>query len=95
MSMPKINHDCIMAVIEKAGQQPPAVFVAEFLAHLIETDQRAATMSLMAIQEKFAGGDEIMGLKIMASVGIFWKQIETTIEAEELENLFAEGEANV
>ena len=95
MSMPKINHDCIMAVIEKAGQQPPDVFVAEFLAHLIKTDQKDATLALMAIQDKFANGDESLGLKIMASVGIFWKQIETMMEAEELENLFAEGEANV
>ena len=95
MGMPKINHDCIMAVIEKAGQQPPAVFVAEFLAHLIKTDQKDATLALMAIQDKFANGDESLGLKIMASVGIFWKQIETMMEAEELENLFAEGEANV
>ena len=31
----------------------------------------------------------------MAAVGVFWKQIETMMEAEELENLFAEGEANV
>ena len=93
--MPKINHDCIMAVIEKAGQQPPVVFVAEFLAHLIKTDQKDATLALMAIQDKFANGDESLGLKIMASVGIFWKQIETMMEAEELENLFAEGEANV
>ena len=95
MSMPKINHDCIMAVIEKAWQVSPEIFVAEFLAHLIKTDQKPATMALMALQEKFGNGDEEVGLKIMASVGVFWKQIETMMEAEELENLFAEGEANV
>tara|TARA_Y100001951_G_C11216157_1_gene225896 strand:+ start:513 stop:806 length:294 start_codon:yes stop_codon:yes gene_type:complete len=93
--MPKVSNQCIMAIIEKAGQRPPSEFAGEFLEHLIKSDQKPALTALMAIQEKFSQGDEEVGLKIIASVGIFWKQIETMIEAAELENLFAEGEANV
>ena len=93
--MPKVSHECIMAIIDKAGQGPPDEFAAEFMTHLIESGQKPALTALMAMQEKLAGGDETVGLKIIAAVGIFWKQIEATIEAAELENLFAEGEANV
>ena len=65
------------------------------MEHLIKSDQKPVLTALMALQEKFSQGDEEVGLKIIASVGIFWKQIEATLEAAELENLFAEGEANV
>ena len=65
------------------------------MAHLAESDQQDSLTALMAVSEKLSQGDAEVGLKIIASVGIFWKQIEATIEAAELENLFAEGEANV
>ena len=93
--MPKISGQCIMAIIEKAGQRPPDEFAADFMEHLVESDQTHALTALMAISEKLSQGDEEVELKIIASVGIFWKQIEATIEAAELENLFSEGEANV
>ncbi len=93
--MPKVSHECIMAIVEKAGQGPPDKFAGEFLEHLVESNQKPVLTALMALQEKFSQGDEEVGLKIIASVGIFWKQIEATLEAAELENLFAEGEANV
>ena len=93
--MPKVSQGCIMAIIEKAGQRPPDEFAAGFMTHLIESDQKPALTALMALQEKFSEGDAEVGLKIIAAVGIFWKQIETMIEAKALENLFAEGEANV
>jgi len=93
--IPKISENCIMAVVEKAGQKPPDQFATEFIEHLIWSKQKSALNTLMALQEKFSGGDPEVGLKIMAAVGIFWKQIEATLEAAELESLFAEGEANV
>ena len=93
--MPKVSQGCIMAIIEKAGQRPPDEFAAGFMTHLIESDQKPALTALMALQEKFSEGDAEVGLKVIAAVGIFWKQIEATLEAVELENLFAEGEANV
>ena len=93
--MPKVSHECIMAIVEKAGQRPPDEFAAGFMTHLIESGQKPVLTALMALQDKFSDGDEIVGLKIIAAVGIFWRQIEATLEAAELENLFAEGEANV
>ena len=82
--MPKVSNGCIMAIIEKAGQRPPDEFAAEFMTHLIESDQKPALAALMALQEKFSEGDAAVGLKVIAAVGIFWKQIEATIEAEEM-----------
>ena len=93
--MPKVSHECIMAIVEKAGQESPDKFAGEFMEHLVKSDQKPVVTALIALQEKFSGGDPEVGLKIIASVGIFWKQIEATLEAAELENLFAEGEANV
>ena len=93
--MPKISESCIMAIVEKAGQKPPDQFASEFINHLVMSGQKPALNTLMALQEKFSQGDAEVGLKIIAAVGIFWKQIETTLEAAVLENLFAEGEANV
>tara|TARA_R100001244_G_scaffold43155_1_gene38757 strand:+ start:247 stop:528 length:282 start_codon:yes stop_codon:yes gene_type:complete len=83
-SMPKISGQCIMAIIEKAGQRPPSEFAADFMAHLVESDQQDSLTALMAVSEKLSQGDAEVGLKIIASVGIFWKQIEATIEAEEM-----------
>ena len=82
--MPKISSQCIMAIIEKAGQRPPSEFASDFMQHLIKSDQSHALTALMAISEKLSEGDGEVGLKIIASVGIFWKQIEATIEAEEM-----------
>ena len=82
--MPKISGQCIMAIIEKAGQRPPDEFAANFMAHLVESDQQDSLTALMAVSEKLSQGDAEVGLKIIASVGIFWKQIEATIEAEEM-----------
>ena len=82
--MPKISGQCIMAIIEKAGQRPPSEFAADFMEHLVKSDQSHALTALMAVSEKLSQGDAEVGLKIIASVGIFWKQIEATIEAEEM-----------
>ena len=88
--MPKVSGGCIMAIIEKAGQRPPSEFATEFMKHLVESDQTHALTALMAISEKLSQGDEEVELKIIASVGIFWKQIEATLEGKELEEWLSE-----
>ena len=81
--IPKINDDCVMAVIAKAGQISPQVFAGEFLGQLVIKDQKPVATMLMALTEQFCD-DESQACKLVACVGLIWKQIETTMEAEEM-----------
>jgi len=85
MAMPIITADCIKATVEKAAQGDPCEFATNFMLHLIETDQEATLMQLLALAQQFGGDDTIVHWKILATVGIVWKEIEATLEAKEME----------
>jgi|TARA_R100000908_G_scaffold48960_1_gene24485 hypothetical protein len=83
MSIPKINDACVMAGIQKAGQEAPSLFAAEFLTELVEADQKPVVGLLMALTDQFCD-DEQQAQRMVAVVGLVWKQIEATMDAEEM-----------
>ena len=83
MSIPKINTACVMARIQKAGQEPPSNFANEFLAELVAADQQPVVGLLMALTDQLCE-NETQAKHTVAVVGLVWKQIEATMEAEEM-----------
>ena len=83
MKIPKISDECVLAIIQKAGQEQPHEFAAQWLAELVLADQKPVATMLMALTEQFCD-DELQACKLVACVGLIWKQIETTMEAEEM-----------
>jgi hypothetical protein len=81
--IPKISDECVMAIIEKAGQESPSIFATEFLADLVAAEQKPVATLLLALTEQFCDNDK-QSAKLVATVGLIWKQIETTMEAEEM-----------
>ena len=51
--IPKISDECVMAIIEKAGQESPSIFATEFLADLVAAEQKPVATLLLALTEQF------------------------------------------
>lgn len=81
--IPKIKDGCVMAIIQKSSQISPQLFAGEFLGQLVVADQKPVATMLMALTEQFCD-NEAEACKLVACVGLIWKQIETTMEAEEM-----------
>ena len=87
--IPKISDECVMAIIEKAGQESPSIFATEFLADLVAAEQKPVATLLLALTEQFCDNDK-QSAKLVATVGLIWKQIETTMEAEEMNKAWSQ-----
>ena len=92
MPIPKITTDCINAIMEKATQQAPEVFVMMTLLKMSETQEDlSAAIAVISRQlsEAISGGDEELQFTVQVMMTTMactmYEFINTTLEAKELE----------
>ena len=91
MSLPHIQEDTLLAVIEKAMQNEPTHYCGEFLDKNPETAENLSSFAVELARSWFGADDEgeIMVQTTLLSSVMFmtYEMVKAEIEAKELEDL--------
>ncbi len=91
-SLPKVSEDCICAVVEKVALDADNTgeMTTRLLAELVESGNEQLGMTLIELMDGIFGNDAPKKLMVSSVILLMLKMISTTIEAQEMENMFEE-----
>ncbi len=87
-NIPQVKDGCVLATIEKISQVTPDEFAAKFMTDLVVAEQQNIAEAIIGLATQFFDEPREQA-KLIASVGLVWKAIDTTIEAEEMNEAWA------
>lgn len=91
-SLPKISEDCICAVVEKMtlDVRDTKQITTQLLTELVESGNEHLASTLVELIDGVLGDDVSKKLMVSSVALLMLKMVSTTIEAQEIENMFEE-----
>ena len=92
-SLPKISEECICAVIEKItlDTNTTGEITTTLITELAETGNEPLAATLIELMDGILEDDVPKKLMVSAAFLLMLKMVNTTIEAQELKNMFEEA----
>ena len=91
-SLPKISNGCICAVVEKVvlDVKDTVPLTTHLIAELVESGNESLATTLVELMDGILGDDVQKKMMVSCVVFLILKMVSTTIEAQEIENMFEE-----